>query len=171
MREYSFHAKSTNDLAKRLSVTLFVAAFLLLAVIFVFSVPYAGFIEGICVVLLTFAVLLLTRFVYKSFIYRVVMRDDGRFDLTVTERYGKGETTVCRVALSGIERIEKLTDKNKKELRAAAKGRKSFSYCPDILSKDEYWVFVTECSEELLIKLAPDEELLAILLYAEKETT
>ena len=67
------------------------------------------------------------------------------------------------VSLSNIERVCVLDEKNKKELREASKGRKVFSYYPQISPEREVFVFVTECGEKLLLKISPDDTMLEIL--------
>jgi putative protease len=52
---------------------------------------------------------------------------------------------------------------NAAELKKAARGRKKFSYCPDLFPTGECWVFVTECGEELVLKLYADEAMLRML--------
>ncbi len=165
MREYSYLSKSSNNIAQILSGALFFGAAVLLASTAAFELPYEGIFQMLCALLFTLSVLLLTRFVFKSFLLSVFPTDAG-FDFTVTECRAKEKITVCRVSLSNIEKVCVCTEENKKELRAAAKGRKVFSYCPDIRPEVECFVFVTECGEKLLLKLSPDSTMLEILKSA-----
>ena len=165
MREYSYLSKSSNNLAQILSGALFFSAAVLLASISVFDLPCEGVLQMLCALLFTLSVLLLTRFIFKSFLLSVFPTDSG-FDFTVTECRAKEKITVCRISLSNIERVCVCTAENKKELRAAAKGRKVFSYCPDIRPEVECFVFVTECGEKLLLRLSPDKTMLEILKNA-----
>ena len=167
MREYSYMSKSSNNKEKILSGALFFSAVVLLASSAVFELPYEGIFQMLCALLFTFAVLLLTRFVFKSFLLSVSLSDRD-FDFTVTECRAKEKITVCRISLSNIERVCLLTDENKKELREAAKGRKSFVYYPEMTPSVKCFVFVTECGEKLLLKLSPDETMLDILKNAAK---
>ncbi len=168
MREYSHISKSSNNSAKILSGAFFFSAVVTLACTAVFELPYEGIFQMLCALFFTLAVLLLTRFVFKSFLLSVFSVDDG-FDFTVTECRAKERITVCRVSLSNIERVCLLTEENKKELRAAEKGRKVFSYYPDLKPDVECFVFVTECGEKLLLKLSPDDMMLDILKSAEQK--
>ena len=170
MREYSYMSKSSNNSAKILSGAFFFCAIVLLASTAAFELPYEGFCQMLCALFFTLAVLVLTRYVFKSFLLSVFPVDDG-FDFTVTECRAKEKITVCRVSLSNIEKVCILSEENKKELRVAAKGRKVFSYYPDIKPARECFVFVTECGEKFLLKLSPDDIMLDILKSAEQKST
>lgn len=164
--EYSYLSKEANGKAKKLSFTCFFAALFLFAATVSFGIPYKGALQGISFLLFSFSILLLVRFVVKSFLLSVVDTKNGSFDFTVTEKYGKTSTTVCRVSLSNIEEVIIRTKENKKALRAKAKSRKIFGYCADLSPERECWIFVTECGEPLIIKLSPDDTLLEILSAA-----
>lgn len=164
--EYSYLSKAANGKAKKLSFVLFSIGLLIFAAAVSFSLPYEGTLQGISLLLFSFSVLLLIRFVLKSFLLSVFKTDNGSFDFTVTEKYGKTSTTICRISLSNIETVVIRSKENEKALRAKAKGRRIFSYCPDISPERECWLFVTECDEPLLIKLSPDDTLLEILVNA-----
>jgi hypothetical protein len=64
-----------------------------------------------------------------------------------------------------LERNEKQKRKELKK-RAIKEGRKTFSYFPDMLPPKECLVFVTECGEPYLLRLAADDTLIAILTNA-----
>ncbi len=166
MREYSYLSKPTNKTAARLSVLFFAAGAILLATVSVFTVPFLGAFQFLAALFFTLAVLLLTRYVFKSFLIRIIDNGNENFDLTVTEcrgKDGKDKVTVCRISLANIEKVVIKTEKNADELREAEKGRKVFSYYPDIRPERECMVFVTECGEPLLLKISPDDTLLSLL--------
>ena len=152
MQEYTYLSKRSNNTAKILSFALFMGGLLLLATTAAFSLPYVGMLQGLCALLFTLSVLFLTRFVFKTFTLRVFANERGEYDFTVTENYGRTNTTVCRVSLDNIEKV--------------CLGRKIFSYCPDVFPDVQCWVFVTECDEPLLLKISPDEKMLSILRAA-----
>ena len=168
MQEYSYLSKSSNKKEKMLSAALFFSAVVLIALSAAFELPYEGVFQMLCALLMSFSVLILTRYVFKSFLLSVFYAD-GSFDFTVTECRAKEKITVCRISLSNIERVCVLNDENKKELREAAKGRKVFSYYPELSPKRECFVFVTECEEKLLLKISPDDTMLDILRGAVEE--
>ena len=134
--------------------------------------PFLGVVQFAAALFFTVAVLLLTRYVFKSFLIKVFESGNGRYDLTITECRGKNEKekiTVCRVSLSNIESVVVKTKENAADLKKREKGRKVFSYCPDICPEVECFVFVTECGEKLLLKLSPDKTMLEILKNAARK--
>ena len=82
MREYSYLSKSSNNKAKILSAALFFSAVVLLALSSAFELPYEGVFQMLCALFMTFSVLVLTRYVFKSFILSVFPCEGG-FDFTV----------------------------------------------------------------------------------------
>ena len=166
MQEYTYLSKRSNNTAKILSFALFMGGLLLLAATATFSLPYVGMLQGLCALLFTLSVLFLTRFFFKTFTLRVFANERGEYDFTVTENYGRTNTTVCRVSLDNIEKVCLCTKENLAVLKKESKGRKIFSYCPDVFPDVQCWVFVTECDEPLLLKISPDEKMLSILRAA-----
>ena len=115
-----------------------------------------------------------TRYVGRSYIYRIVDEND-ELELTVTEITGGGRSrvTVCRFALDAIEEAYALTpadDGKKKLLMARAKGerRKRFDYCPQLSAPLETYLFVRVGGEALFVKLAADERLFSYFHNSEE---
>lgn len=162
---YSFSPKRSNNVA--LFVTI---AFLIASVIF-FGTPIAfedmafgGVSQTLGVICMALALVIITRFFTKSFLYEIREDEEGAHDLCVSEYQGKRGVTVCRISLSGIERAEICADKAKRaELDRKAKGKKVYSYLADIAPDKYICLFATECGEELVIKLAFDERLFEIV--------
>ena len=171
MREYSCSPKTKKNNMIAIAGVCFFSAALLYGLICTFDFSFEGVIGIAAVVLFVTSILLLTRYVFKTQVYKVVEREAGSFDLVVDEITGKNKVSVCRVALANIERVEIRDEKNAAELKKAARGRKIFSYCPDLFPVGECWVFVTECGEELVLKLYADEILFSVLKAAEKSGT
>ncbi len=163
MKKYSQEAKRNNRIAAGLSLCLFIGAVVLIGFSSIFDLGYKGITQIVGIVLLTMSVMVLTRYIFKSFVYTVCEREAGEYDLEVAEIQGKSNITVCRISLRGIEDAVIKTKENARELRERARGRRVFSYCPDIAPENECWVFASECGEELVVKLCPDDVLLEIL--------
>lgn len=164
--EYSYMSKSSNKIAARLSVLFFGAGGIILAAVSVFSVPFTGAFQFLSALFFTLAVLLLTRYVFKSFLIRIVENGNEGHDLTITEcrgKDGKDRATVCRISLANVERVVVRTEENKAALSGEEKGRKVFCYSPDINPERECFVFVTECGEPMLLKFSPDDAILSVL--------
>ncbi len=170
MREYSYMSKPSNKTAASLSILFFAAGALLLTTISIFTVPFLGAFQFLVALFFTLAVLILTRYVFKSFLIKIIENEGGKFDLTITECRGKDakdKVTVCRVSLCNVEKVVVKNKENASELHEAGKGRKIFAYYPDVRPARECFVFVTECGEPLLLKISPDDTLLSLLESAQ----
>ena len=168
MHEYSYSPKAKTNNTRLLMGVLFFTAVILYGIICSVEIKFEGIIGLFAVLCFVGSILLLTRYVYRKQIYRIVERNTDSYDLVIDEITGKNKVSVCRVALANIERVEIRDEKNAAELKKAARGRKKFSYCPDLFPTGECWVFVTECGEELVLKLYADEILLSMLKAGEK---
>ena len=163
MHEYSYSPTAKSKNIRLVTGVLFFAAIVLYGLICSVEIKFEGIIGLFAVLCFVASLLLLTRFVYKRQVYRIVERGDCSYDLVVDEITGKNKVTVCRVALANIEEVLIRDEKNTAELKKSARGRKMFSYCPDIFPTGECWVFVNECGEELVIKLYADDTMLEML--------
>ena len=97
-------------------------------------------------------------------------RENGSCDLTITECQRKSRITVCRLSLSGIERIEVVPlaarDRHKAlKKQSRADGRKLFSYTVNLAPSSLCYLFATECGEAVTIVFEPDVHMLEMLGY------
>ena len=166
MHEYTQMANRTNKIAQNVAAFLFTTALVLLAFSAIFNVSFSGVYQSLSIICLSTGTLILTAYVMRDYRYSVVKNDDGSLDLTVTEVKKKSNITVCRVSLAGIEAVEIYSKERADELRKKGRGRKTFSYFPEISPPRQCWVYVSECGEDYLLKLVPDDELLRILELA-----
>ena len=127
-------------------------------------------LAGLAVI--TAGIFIMTRYLFKSFLYRVSPTDTGSADLSVIELQKKSRITVCRISVSGISEIRVFSAEEKekeKTLLAEIKagGRKRFDYCADLNPDRFMWLMADECGESVAIKLSYDETLYGILSDAE----
>ena len=66
-------------------------------------------------------------------------------------------------SFEGIERVEDMTPKNKKQLKELRAGRRSFNYCVDVSPAHSCFVLAEECGEKLAISISYIPELFEIL--------
>ena len=163
MHEYSYSPKAKTNNIKLITGVLFFAAVILSGLICSVEIKFEGVIGFFAILCFVGSILLLTRYVYRKQIYRIVERNADSYDLVIDEITGKNKVSVCRVALANRERAHRRDEKNPAELTKAARGRKKFSYCPDLFPVGECWVFVTECGEELVLKIYADDTMLRML--------
>ena len=169
MHEYSYSPKAKTKNINLITGVFFFAAVILYGLICTFDFDFEGIIGLVAIVCFITSILLLTRYVFRKQVYRVVERDVGSYDLVIDEITGKNKVSVCRIALANIEKVAIRDEKNAAELKKFARGRKIFSYCPDLFPVGECWIYVTECGEELVLKLYADHTLLSMLRSAEKK--
>lgn len=105
------------------------------------AVPFPFVAQGLGVLLLVFGVVLCTKFILRTLYYSIqpagIFDADGNeiYDLEVIEEIGKKRTTVCRVNLRDVVRVQsrpaRATKKNgQSEIRA--NGGTVFRYCADL---------------------------------------
>ena len=106
-----------------------------------------------------------TRYIAKSFIYRVEEREDGAaFTVIEVTSNGRSRVAVCCFALSSIEEAHRLSldDADKKKAlgsKAKREGRRVFDFCPDASTPDVAYLFVEENGDRFLVKVATDQRL------------
>ena len=132
------------------------------------NMPLKWIFQLIGLLIITAGIFIMTRYLYKSFLYRVSPTEDGTADLSVIELQKKSRITVCRISVSGILEVHHLTLEKKdaeKELVAKIKadGRKRFDYCAEFAPEHFMWIIADECGERIAIKLSYDETLYGIL--------
>ena len=166
---YEYTPKKENNKAAHLTLLLLIGGFLMLALTSALpSLPFRWAFQIAGILLIGVGIYLYTRYFTRTFSYAIVVREDGSRDLTVTECQRKSRVTVCRLSLSGIERIEivKATERERASaLKKAlsAEGRKLFSYTVNLAPASVCYLVATECGQPLAILFEPDERLLRML--------
>ena len=131
------------------------------------NMPLRWLLQLFAVGILVAIIYITTRYVTKSYIYKISPSDrEGGFDFTVTELTGgKHAVTVCRVGVESITEITRLTPENKAEAKktSLADGRKRFIYICDIQPPHTLMLFAEECGESLAIMISADEEFASLL--------
>ena len=170
---YEVIPKKSNKAAHYTAVVLLIAAFAAMFFSAMPNLPYRSVMQFAALVMLAFSILMMTRYTLSSYVYAII-EEDGEYDLTVAEIKRKSRITVCRIGLVGITQVTlaRLADKEQAEqLKAAAKGRKTYNYCVDLAPAEYIHLLTEECGEKITIKLSYDERLFEILQNAEKQNT
>ena len=166
---YEYTPKKENNKAAHLTLLLLIGGFLLLALTSAFpSLPFRWAFQIVGILLIGIGIYLYTRYFTRTFSYAIVVREDGSRDLTVTECQRKSRVTVCRLSLSGIERIEIVRAADRERAKALkkmllAEGRKLFSYTVNLAPASVCYLVATECGQPLVILFEPDAQLLRML--------
>ena len=168
---YEWIPKKRNQTARNMIFLLFGgAAVLLLVTMAVPGVPFRWAFQLIALGLLTASLFLVTRYLTKCFVYRIIEDGEGGYDLTVTETAtnGKRAVTVCRVGMRNVLSVVRLDLSDGgaslakwKEIKK--KRGRIFDYCADFRPTVSVLVTVREGGEDLMIRLSPEDELTALL--------
>lgn len=165
---YEFIPQGSNKKAKNAITALILGGFaIMLVTMTAEEMPFKWAIQTVALVILAAGVLLMTRYVSKSFIYRVA-QDEDTLDLSVIELQRKSRITVCRMALENISEVHVLeaSDQDKEKALVAtfkADGCKRFNYCIDFKPEKYIWIVADECGESVAVKLTYDEKLCDII--------
>ena len=122
----------------------------------------------IAVALFALGIYLYSAYVARRFCYRIESSANGSLDLCVDELRAKGRVTVCRIAVSGISRVDVIErgDKEKKDRlkrQIREEKRKQFGYCAELLPEKTCCLLALECGESLAVTLSYDERLVELL--------
>ncbi len=166
---YEYTPKRENNKAAHLILLMLVGGFSLFALTTALpALPFRWVFQLIGLGFLGVGIFVYARYVARVFRYAIVKKNDGTLDLTVTECQRKSRITVCRLSLSGIERVEVVKSDERERLKALkkesrAEGRKLFSYTVNLAPSSVCYLFATECGEPLTVVFEPDETFLAML--------
>lgn len=168
---YEWIPSRTNKRAQNAILVLFLGAALLFFIpSLIPTIPFRWAVQLLAIGVMTAAIFLVTRYVSKIFIYRLVECEDGTVDLTVTEAKsgGRGQITVCRVGVSRILSccvLDESSDAHARDRISELKKQKKklFDYCIDLHPTKCILILVREGGEELCLLLSYSDELLARL--------
>lgn len=158
-----FIPQRSNTLSKRVILALFVISISAMFFSTVPNLPYRSVMQLLSLVILALAIAMLGRYEFQSYLYAIIENEQGGLDLTVTELKRRSRITVCRISLNGIERVEDITPKSKKQLKDLRKGRRTFNYCVDISPAHSCFILTDECGEKLAVSISYIPELFEIL--------
>ena len=123
-----------NHRAKKTATAFFAASLLLFGVSGFKVIPYRSVLQLVSFSLMTVAILLCVRYLFRSYCYRIEPCDDG-VDFVVLELSRRGADTVCRLSMSALLSADPAT---REILAEKKKDRriKIYNYCVDITPED-----------------------------------
>ena len=169
MKLYEFiPQKAHRKLSLISSLLLIGAVTVMLCTTILGDISYKWIFQLVSLIMLTAAIFIISRYVMKSYVYRIEATDNSSPDLTVTEIQNRHVVTVCRLAVSSIEKITVIPSDDKATLNSTKADirqmhRKFYNYCPDFMPQKKLCLFATECGEPLAVFLTYDSELERIL--------
>ena len=173
---FEYVPQRTNTTAGKVILILIVGAAALFGITVLFpTIAYRWAFQLLALGMLTLILFLVTRYLTRSYVYRIYDREDGSRDLEILERQGNGKRqfTVCRVSLSGTVSLTllDLCDGGASETLLAARKKEKkriFDYCVDLQPEKSCLLQCNESGEELWIRLNYDPRLWDLLMPAAK---
>ncbi len=160
IREISVHPKPTNNKAKisfYTFLTLFVFGTAVYFVMRTLEVEKSGLIGFIPLVSVTVAIFFYNKYLGSKYYYDVVIDSEGTPLFVIRQIVGKRASTLCRIALSDIVKVERETAEERKAHKTPTDYRK-YIYVPTFKPETTYRIIsrsryekseiVIECSDE-----------------------
>ena len=161
IREFSAKAKASNTKARNLFVLCMVLAFLVLAVSMMISL-YRGVVSMIGFGLLVAAITLYTKYVSPVFYYDITFDSEGLPLFVVRQIIGKRQTTLCRIALYEVMKIEREGAEERKNHKTPI-GFVKYTYIPTLFPETTYRITSMSRYEKAEILIEASEEFISIL--------
>ena len=162
---FSIRPKPANKLAKYSAAACLGSAIIFVAVYMMIE-KYRGIVGIGALVFITAAVYIYNRYVCARYSYDVAIDTNGDPIFVIRQTVGKRETTLCRVDISAIRAVKKLTCKEKKAYKSDS-GTSVYCYYPTMRPEILYLVEV-RCPYEnadLFLELT-DEHASLLMSYA-----
>ena len=161
IKEFSIHAKPTNTKARGAFSVCFFASFAVLAVS-TFLEHYRGVVGLVGLVILVAAITLYTKFLSCSYYYEIVFDTEGTPLFIVNQLIGKRMTTLCRIGLFEIVKIECEKAEERKAHKTPA-GVKKYNYIPTLFADRVCRLYTVGKHERAEIVIEVSDEIAALL--------
>ncbi len=161
IREFSASPKPSNNKAR-------IAAYVLLCVaLFVFfvsmSIPhYRGVVSLFATVLLIAGIFIFTKYISPVYYYDIMMDSEGTPLFVVRALNGKRETTLCRIGLAEIIKVER-EDRAARRAHKTPKTHMKYSYLPTLDPDVTYRLTTASRYERAEIIIEASEEFAHLL--------
>lgn len=130
IREFSVKLKATNGKARTAFIASMLIAFALIAVSSVVPL-YHGVVALVGMAFLVAAVTIYSKYVSPIYYYDITFDCEGTPLLVVRQLIGKRETTLCRIGLAEIVKIER-EEKTSRRAHKTPYGFRKYSYSPTL---------------------------------------
>lgn len=136
INEFSVKPKPTNNKARDAFIICTVGAFALITLSTVVPL-YKGLVSLVGVALLSVALMLYSKYILPIYYYDITFDSDGTPVFVVRQQTGKRYTTLCRIALHEIVKIEKESRAERREHKTPFDTKK-YSYLPTLDPSEVY---------------------------------
>ncbi len=160
MKELSIHASPTNKKANTaFYVLLGVAALVALTYILLsnLGIKKSGLVGVLAILLITAAVFLYTKYVGVKYYYDLTLDGYGTPVFVVRQVTGKRQSTLSRISLADIARLDRETPAERRA-HSTPYGTRKYSYIPTLNPDVTYRIFVRSRYEkaEVLIEISDE---------------
>ena len=165
---YEFLPKAPKNKEKLILFCLLGLAVLLFGVSRVPNLPFPAGWQLISVILLVGVVLIATRYLLREYTYCIAPREEGyhftSLDFTIVEHYSRRSVVVCRISVTDILEVTRVTRENRKQLFASLKGKRVYDYTARILPDDLYLLTVKDGEDSFFVRVEADERLVSFII-------
>ena len=176
IREFSVKSKSSNNIARALFI-IFMSSSFALVLLSTLVINYKGVVSLFGVMMFSVALVLYTKYVAPIYYYDIFIDSDGQPLFIVRQQLGKKQSTLCRIGLNEITKINAESIKERREHKTAL-GVRKYSYLPTVAPTKAYRIttegryekaeILIECSDEFA-DLLSDYSAQAKELYINEE--
>lgn len=151
-----------NNKTRKIATCFFFSGLILFVVGGVKMIPFRSIIQVAAMASFTISILLVGRFLLRSFAYRIEDMGEGD-EFFVDEITRKSRYSVCRLEMRKLVAVH-----DRRQLSKDERAKKHYNYCPDAFSDESYVLEFVDSeydvtSERIRIRIQPDEKLLSIL--------
>ena len=167
IKELTVHPKPKNNNAK-IATLIFVLIAAVGFVLYFQMEKYRGLVGFAALFALTTGILLYTKFISPEFYYDITFDANEEAIFVVRQVVGRRQTTLSRVALADIFKIEKEVGEAYKKHKTP-KNTKKYVYAPTMFPKEVYRLTVKGAYEEAEIIIECSDEFASLLKEYSKE--
>lgn len=128
IKEFSVKPKPSNNKARTVFIFCMLAAFVLITLSTLIPL-YKGIVSLIGILLLSVALMLYAKYIAPIYFYDITFDSEGIPLFVVRQQTGKRYTTLCRIALHEIVKIEKQSREERRAHKTPYEMKK-YSYLP-----------------------------------------
>ena len=163
---YEYFPREPKRTEKLMLIGVLVTALIFLGISKIPEMPFPALPQFLVVVLLTWCVLILTRYLLRNFSYRIAPSENNDIpELTITEYCGKRVSVVCRVLLSDVVEVRCLTHKEYRRLARTQRERCFYDYTSRVKPVGLYLLTIREGAELCDVRIEADEILVKYLTH------
>lgn len=162
IREFSVKPKPSNNKARTAFILCTVSSFALVTLSTLLPL-YKGLVSLAGVALLTVALALYTKYIAPVYFYDITFDSVGTPLLVVRQQTGKRHTTLCRISLHEIVKIEKQSKKQRREHKTPYEVKK-YSYLPTLDPAEVYRITTSGRYERAEILIESSEGFAELLI-------